>query len=348
VPYTPAMAASDALSRLKRPHSWGLFAASIMAGACGGNRASQECVPGDASRVDAICSPEGKWQPRPSVTAGVPSSGGTGASTGSVEPGASSPMPSPEAMAGSSTIPVSTPSQGTPGGPAPGQGAQGGDDPAAEAGEAPPGTCLGPGELACGDAAPCCDGAPCLSVGADLFCAAPCVDDTECASGCCTPVDETTSVCAPGSFCPSPVQLCTGNEQCASQCCLSIDMQNAACAPAALCAPPASVACTNVVLLANDGTFLGQATSNTFATDGVCNEFSQYGSQFAATSIFNEFGQYGGQFSSLSAYNQFTTTPPVLYCVMTDTVLNPVSKNTILIGAIDPDALCAVLAANGL
>jgi hypothetical protein len=118
--------------------------------------------------------------------------------------------------------------------------------------------------------------------------------------------------------------------------------------PAALCAPPASVACANLVLLANDGTFLGQATSSTFATDGVCNEFSQYGSLFAATSIFNEFGQYGGQFSSLSAYNQFTSTPPVLYCVTTDTVLNPVSKNTVLVGAIDPDALCAVLAANGL
>jgi len=50
----------------------------------------------------------------------------------------------------------------------------------------------------------------------------------------------------------------------------------------------------------------------------------------------------------LSAYNEFTATPPALFCVTTDTPLNAVTKNTFIAGSIDPDALCAVLAANGL
>jgi hypothetical protein len=96
-----------------------------------------------------------------------------------------------------------------------------------------------------------------------------------------------------------------------------------------------------------DGTFLGDAASNMFAVNGVCNQFSQYGSQFSTTSIFNQFGTYGSQFSTLSAYDLFTTTPPLLFCATTLQRLNPVSKNTVLLNAIDPDLLCATLAAAG-
>ena len=104
--------------------------------------------------------------------------------------------------------------------------------------------------------------------------------------------------------------------------------------------------CNKLTLVAEDGEFLGVATSNKFATDGVCNEFSQFGNEFGSNSIYNEFGQYGGQFSSKSAYNEFTSTPPRLRCE-SGTLLNPVTKNRFLANAIDPDVLCQTLAANG-
>jgi hypothetical protein len=208
--------------------------------------------------------------------------------------------------------------------------------------------CLEPGELDCSAAALCCEGARCVTDGLQIVCATLCSTGDECQSGCCAAVDDTGSVCAPAEFCPSPFETCAMNADCATACCLPIDAETSACAPANLCAAPPAVGCGDLVLLANDGTYLGDATSDQFAVDGVCNEFSQYGSPFASSSIFNEFSQYGSPFASLSAYNEFTSTPPVLYCSGNDTVLNAVSKNTFVAGAIDPDFLCAVLAQNGL
>lgn len=176
--------------------------------------------------------------------------------------------------------------------------------------------CLQAGELNCDETA-CCDGSMCITDGTDIACAALCANGDDCFSGCCATVDEANSVCAPADVCSPPAET-------------------------------PSVGCGEVVLMADDGTYLGDATSNEFAGDGVCNEFSQYGSQFSSTSIFNEFSEYGNRFNSSSAYNEFTTTPPVLYCAGDGTVLNPVSKNTFLAGAIDPDFLCEVLAQNGL
>ena len=100
-------------------------------------------------------------------------------------------------------------------------------------------------------------------------------------------------------------------------------------------------------LSGEDKKFLGNASSSKTAADGVCNEVSNYGSMFGADSIFNMFGTYGSEFSSQSAYNEFTSTPPVLFCAATNRELNPVTKNTVIGRAIDPDLLCRVLEANG-
>jgi hypothetical protein len=208
--------------------------------------------------------------------------------------------------------------------------------------------CLAPGELSCSDTALCCDGSLCITAGTDVVCAALCTSGDGCTSGCCAALDDSNSVCAPPEFCLPMADTCSEDTDCDTACCLPVDAETSACAPSNLCAAPPSVGCGDLVLLANDGTYLGEATSNQFAVDGVCNEFSQYGSEFSTTSIFNEFSQYGSPFATLSAYNEFTATPPVLYCVSNDTVLNPVSKNTLIAGAIDPDFLCAVLAQNGL
>lgn len=112
-----------------------------------------------------------------------------------------------------------------------------------------------------------------------------------------------------------------------------------------LATTPSAAGCRELDLVADDRTFLGVGTSSQFATDGVCNEFSQYGGQFSTNGIFNEFSQYGSQFSQLSAYNEFTQTPPHLYCGRDQ--MNPITKNKYLPLAVDPDVLCEVLAELG-
>lgn len=128
-----------------------------------------------------------------------------------------------------------------------------------------------------------------------------------------------TSVCGPPVFCEAPPEP-----------------------------PPPPSGCGTLVLVGDDGQFLGVATSNEFATDGVCNRFSLYGSDFATNGIFNQFSQYGSQFSQLSAYNQFTSTPPVLFCDASGEPVAYVTKNALLSPRVDPDQLCAALAQAGL
>lgn len=101
------------------------------------------------------------------------------------------------------------------------------------------------------------------------------------------------------------------------------------------------------MLIGSDGAFLGTATSNEFGADSTCNEFGSYGSPFSTTSIFNEFGAYGSQFAASSAYNPYSSKPPALICSDSEEFFAYVTKNSILTPSIDPDLLCASLAANG-
>ena len=187
--------------------------------------------------------------------------------------------------------------------------------------------------------------------------------------------DCSSLACCAGALCIQNVCAsdCSTNSDCLSQCCFALNSGQHVCAPSSLCAPlptfgdagvlpgagvplppaPGSgrpltpiTTCNTLTLVADDGQYLGVASSNAFASDGVCNEFSSYGNQFGADSIHNEFGTYGSEFSSMSAYNEFTSTPPRLRCESGD-LLNPVTKNQFLPGAIDPDVLCETLAANG-
>ena len=155
---------------------------------------------------------------------------------------------------------------------------------------------------------------------------------------------------APAEAPEPPVEPCVADTDCASGCCAidgADDGGSGACAPADVCEAPPAIACAQLVLRADDGTFLGDATA--FITpDSVCNPAGDFGSAASPTSIFNPAGTFGNTFGAQSAYATFTLTPPRLYCATTDTVLVPVSKNTGLVDAIDPDALCDVLAANRL
>ena len=58
--------------------------------------------------------------------------------------------------------------------------------------------------------------------------------------------------------------------------------------------------------------YLGCLNCNSFASDSVCNEFGQHGSEFASDSIWNEFGRFGSEFSSDSPWNAFGTNAPII------------------------------------
>lgn len=105
--------------------------------------------------------------------------------------------------------------------------------------------------------------------------------------------------------------------------------------------------CSSLILVGNDGTFLGNAKSSQVATNGVCNPVSPFGSSVGAKSIFNQVGSYGSSVGTLSAYNTITSTPPALLCEETAETVAKVTKNAIIAGAIDPDDLCAMLETNG-
>lgn len=92
-------------------------------------------------------------------------------------------------------------------------------------------------------------------------------------------------------------------------------------------------------LLSADNTFIGDVSSNQFATNSVCNKFGTYGSQFSSASVRNPFGTYGSQFSNKSAYNQFATLPPAI--VYQGTIVGFLTKNQAFSSRADPDALFA-------
>lgn len=183
--------------------------------------------------------------------------------------------------------------------------------------------CLQPGDL-CSQGS-CCAGAICVVDGNAQIevCAAACTSGATCNSGCCAPVGATGSMaCAPASYCIAPPP------------------------------PPARIflptGCGTPELWAEDGTYLGVATANPVATDGVCNEVSRYGSTVSATSIFNTVGRYGSSVSSQSAYSTITSTPPAIICSTSDALVAYVTKSTLKLGSIDPDDLCARLEASQL
>lgn len=115
----------------------------------------------------------------------------------------------------------------------------------------------------------------------------------------------------------------------------------------AAAATPAPARCRSLVVVAYNGTFLGEASSKPYEADGVCNPYSSYGSAYGQFSIWNEASVYGDETSATSAWSELASKPPRLYCEASGESLNPITKNEFLPGAIDPDGLCDTLAANG-
>lgn len=56
--------------------------------------------------------------------------------------------------------------------------------------------------------------------------------------------------------------------------------------------------------------FLGCFNCSEFSSDSICNEFGA-GSSYKSNGIFNEFGQFGSEFSSASPWNEFSSSNDV-------------------------------------
>lgn len=60
-----------------------------------------------------------------------------------------------------------------------------------------------------------------------------------------------------------------------------------------------------VSLYANDGTYLGELSSNPYAAESTSNPYGRYGNRYSPTSINNPYSQYGSPYSSQSPNNPY-------------------------------------------
>ncbi|ERN54328.1 stalk domain-containing protein [Alkalihalophilus marmarensis] len=93
-------------------------------------------------------------------------------------------------------------------------------------------------------------------------------------------------------------------------------------------------------------TYLGKATTNTYDSESIFNEYGSYGSKYGSYSIWNSYGSYGSPYATYSAFNDYTSTPPILIDAE-GTVYGRVTTNSYLPGAIHPNNLYEVLQRNG-
>ena len=64
-------------------------------------------------------------------------------------------------------------------------------------------------------------------------------------------------------------------------------------------------------IIAEDGTFLG-TLDNSYSSDSIFNQFSDFGKEYHSDSIWNEYSDWGNNYSSMSPFNEYASTPPIL------------------------------------
>lgn len=99
-------------------------------------------------------------------------------------------------------------------------------------------------------------------------------------------------------------------------------------------------------LVAADGQFLGQLSSNKYQLESVMNEYGSYGSIYSTTSIFNQYSAYGSPFNTLSPFNQYSQTPPKIY--LRGVHVGFLSVNQFVTQRLDPHQLFDYIITNGL
>jgi hypothetical protein len=80
------------------------------------------------------------------------------------------------------------------------------------------------------------------------------------------------------------------------------------CAAVLLTAAPAWA--QTPMIVAPDGKYLGNLSTNRYDPDSVSNPYGQYGSRYSPDSINNPYGQYGSRYSPDSARNPYALGQP--------------------------------------
>ncbi len=101
-----------------------------------------------------------------------------------------------------------------------------------------------------------------------------------------------------------------------------------------------------LVIIAQDGQYLGKATTSTLDSDSFLNPYSPYGSKYSQTSIWNKYGTYGSAYGDYSAFSKYATKPPML--LDGAGMVAYITTNKHIKGGISPYGLVALLHELGL
>lgn len=94
-------------------------------------------------------------------------------------------------------------------------------------------------------------------------------------------------------------------------------------------------------LLAENGQYLGEVTTNRDEETSLLNSYGPYGSRYSDTSIFNPYSEYGSRYGANSVNNPYASLPPKLYRAGRAVV--PVSKNPYISDRVDADVFTRLL-----
>lgn len=64
------------------------------------------------------------------------------------------------------------------------------------------------------------------------------------------------------------------------------------------------------IIVAPDGTYLGNLNANPYDPNSVNNPYGPYGNPYNPNSIKNPYGPYGSPYSPTSVHNPYATEPP--------------------------------------
>lgn len=92
---------------------------------------------------------------------------------------------------------------------------------------------------------------------------------------------------------------------------------------------------TPVIVVGQDGAFLGLVSNDRYADESICNRYGNFGSPYSSTSVLNKYAQYGGTHSDLGAYNPNAQQPPLI--IQNGQPIGLLTKNRRLQGGVDPD-----------
>lgn len=98
------------------------------------------------------------------------------------------------------------------------------------------------------------------------------------------------------------------------------------------------------IIVADDGQFLGEITSNSVDPKSLINQIGEYGSEISSTSIFNKISEYGSEISALSPFNSLSSTPPRIF--KGNKFLGYLTVNKLKTPGVDPYALIGWLKSN--